>query len=87
MSNLRISELTEKTSIASTDLLPIVDESGTPTTKKIQAGNLFIGKGQSFFVASSSASASQMMMYKFRLPLMLFLQQGGQLFFHKELLI
>ncbi len=39
MADTKISALTAKTSIAATDLLPIVDESGTPTTKKITEAN------------------------------------------------
>lgn len=59
MADSKISNLTAKTTIASTDLIPIVDNSGTATTKKITGANLFTGKGPTLFVASSTASASE----------------------------
>lgn len=59
MADQKISDLTAKTTIASTDLLPLVDEAGTPTTKKITARNFFLGKGAAIFVAASDASASE----------------------------
>lgn len=40
MADAKISQLTEKTTVGLTDYLPIVDESSTPQTKKIQAVNL-----------------------------------------------
>ena len=40
MADQKISELTEKTTVGDTDLIPMVDESGTPTTKKITGANL-----------------------------------------------
>ncbi len=39
MANSKISDLPEKTSIANTDYVPIVDESGAPASKKITALN------------------------------------------------
>src|SRR5438309_1710537 len=45
--NLKITQLTEKTTPATTDLIPIVDSpGGTAVTKKVQIGNLpFAAKG------------------------------------------
>ena len=40
MADTRISALVEQTSVGLTDVLPIVDNSGTPTTKKITTLNL-----------------------------------------------
>jgi hypothetical protein len=40
MADQKISELTAKTTPADTDLLPIVDESGTPETKKVTWANI-----------------------------------------------
>lgn len=57
MSNAKISELTAKTTIESSDLIPVVDETGTPTTKKITARNLFTGKTACLYVAASNSSA------------------------------
>lgn len=59
MADQKITDLTSKTSIASTDFLAIVDEAGTPTTKNILARDLFLGKGPMIFIASSTATASQ----------------------------
>lgn len=39
MSNIKISALPEKTTLDNTDLIPIVDNQGTATTKKIQFVN------------------------------------------------
>lgn len=41
MADTKITALTPKTSWSSSDVIPIVDNSGTPTTKKITEGNLF----------------------------------------------
>ena len=39
MANTKISQLTEQTSVGASDIIPIVDMSGTPTTKKITRSN------------------------------------------------
>ena len=39
----KITELTEHTTPAEDDVLAIVDNSGTPTTKKVKVGNLVTG--------------------------------------------
>lgn len=41
MANTKITALTEQTSVGASDVIPIVDNSGTPTTKKITTSNLF----------------------------------------------
>ena len=55
----KISALTEKVTIAGTDYLVLVDESASPTTKKMLAGNFLSTKSPSIFVASSTATASE----------------------------
>jgi len=51
MADKKISELTEKTTIADTDMFPMVDEEASPdTTKKITGANL-----KSQVLASSTA--------------------------------
>lgn len=40
MADKKITELTAKTTLSDTDVLPVVDLDGTATTKKVTASNL-----------------------------------------------
>lgn len=58
----KITELTEHTTLAEDDVLAIVDSTGTPTTKKVKVGNLFVGSntgvGGNQFVKDLIASSA-----------------------------
>jgi hypothetical protein len=58
----KITELTEHTTLAEDDVLAIVDSIGTPTTKKVKVGNLFVGSntgvGGNQFVKDLIASSA-----------------------------
>jgi len=45
MADSKITALTAKTTLELTDLIPIVDMTGTPTTKKITVANMLISLG------------------------------------------